>query len=150
MPTVAADDAARQDLTTLARGGALNLAGAVVTTTAVAALGFAVGQTAIDIVLLVDRYAGWVSLALVVLLLLTPALRRARSRGVRRTRPAAADGDVQDDRDADGVEGDVGHPFVGARPRVRRTTRSAVRYLSSFDIRLSANGLPPVWHVAQY
>ena len=31
MPTVAADDAARQDLTTLARGGALNLAGAVAT-----------------------------------------------------------------------------------------------------------------------
>ena len=32
MPTVAADDAARQDLTTLARGGALNLVGAVVIT----------------------------------------------------------------------------------------------------------------------
>jgi hypothetical protein len=31
VPTVAADDAARQDLTTLARGGALNLAGAVAT-----------------------------------------------------------------------------------------------------------------------
>ena len=31
VPTVAADDAARQDLTTLARGGALNLAGALAT-----------------------------------------------------------------------------------------------------------------------
>ena len=31
MQSVAADDAARQDLTTLARGGALNLVGAVAT-----------------------------------------------------------------------------------------------------------------------
>ena len=50
---------------------ALNLAGAAVTTTAVAAIGFTLGQTAIDIVLLVDRYAGWVSLSLIALLLLT-------------------------------------------------------------------------------
>jgi len=67
---------------------ALNLAGAVVTTTAVAAIGFTLGQTAIDIVLLVDRYAGWVSLSLIALLLLTPSLRRAWSRWVGRRRPA--------------------------------------------------------------
>ena len=63
---------------------ALNFAGAVVTTTAVAALGFTLGQTAIDVVLLVDKYAGWVSLSLIALLALTPALRRVWSRRVPR------------------------------------------------------------------
>jgi len=54
----------------------------------VAAIGFTLGQTAIDIVLLVDRYAGWVSLSLIVLLFLTPSFRRAWSRWVGRRRQA--------------------------------------------------------------
>ena len=58
----------------------LNLAGALLTTTIVAAIGFSLGQAAVDVVLLVDRYAGWVSLGLIALLLITPAVRRAWSR----------------------------------------------------------------------
>ena len=62
---------------------ALNLAGAVLTTTIVAAIGFSLGQSAVDVVLLVDRYAGWVSLSLIALLLIVPAVRHAWSRQPR-------------------------------------------------------------------
>lgn len=76
---------ARMPLTTFL---ALNFVGAVVTTTAVGTLGFTLGQTAIDVVLLVDKYAGWVSLSLIALLVLTPVLRRIGSRLVARQPPS--------------------------------------------------------------
>lgn len=53
----------------------LNLAGVLTITTVVVGVGFALGQTAIDVVLLIDRYAGWVSLSLVALAIATPLLR---------------------------------------------------------------------------
>lgn len=66
---------------------ALNFAAAVLTTTIVAAIGFSLGQSAVNAMLLVDRYAGWVSLALIALLMIAPAVRHAWSR--RRTNRVA-------------------------------------------------------------
>lgn len=61
----------------------LDLAGAALITALVAGLGYRIGQPAVDVVLLVDRYASAVSLTLLVLALLIPVLKRA----LRRTRP---------------------------------------------------------------
>ena len=58
----------------------LNLTGVVIVTGAVAGIGFGFGQAAISVVLLIDRYAGWVSLLLVVLALTVPFLRNRWTR----------------------------------------------------------------------
>jgi membrane protein DedA with SNARE-associated domain len=54
----------------------LDLVGAVATTGLVAGLGYALGQQAVDVVLLVDRYAVVVSLSIVAVTALLPLLRR--------------------------------------------------------------------------
>ncbi|HEU5486720.1 MAG TPA: VTT domain-containing protein [Microlunatus sp.] len=53
----------------------LNLTGVVIITAVVAGVGFALGQVAVDVVLLIDEYAGWVSLSLIVLAVIVPILR---------------------------------------------------------------------------
>jgi len=55
----------------------LDLVGAVATTGVVAGLGYALGQQAVDVVLLVDRYAVVVSLSMIAATVALPLLRRA-------------------------------------------------------------------------
>jgi membrane protein DedA with SNARE-associated domain len=64
----------------------LDMAGALAMTGLVAGLGYGLGQHAVDIVLLIDRYASAVSLTLIGLALLLPLLRRL----LRRTRQRRA------------------------------------------------------------
>jgi membrane protein DedA with SNARE-associated domain len=54
----------------------LDLAGAVVTTGVVAGIGYALGQQAVDAVLLVDSYAAAVSIAMVLMTVTIPLVRR--------------------------------------------------------------------------
>jgi membrane protein DedA with SNARE-associated domain len=65
----------------------LDLAGALLMTGLVAALGYGLGQRAVDVVLMVDSYAATVSLTLIAAAVVLPMVRR-------RLRPAAA----RDDR----------------------------------------------------
>jgi membrane protein DedA with SNARE-associated domain len=55
---------------------ALDALGALLATSLVTALGYLLGQRAIDVVLLVERYAGWVTLGILVVTLGWPFLRR--------------------------------------------------------------------------
>jgi membrane protein DedA with SNARE-associated domain len=66
----------------------LDLAGALLITGLVAGLGFHLGQYAVDLVLLIDRYASMVGLALIGATFLIPALKRQ----VQRRRSAKARG----------------------------------------------------------
>jgi membrane protein DedA with SNARE-associated domain len=54
----------------------LNLAGAALMTALVAGLGYSLGQRAVDVVLLIDRYASVVSLTMITVALLIPVLKR--------------------------------------------------------------------------
>ena len=54
----------------------LDLAGALLMTGLVAGLGYGLGQGAVDVVLLVDRYASAVSLALIAVALAIPLVKR--------------------------------------------------------------------------
>jgi membrane protein DedA with SNARE-associated domain len=54
----------------------LDALGSAVTVALVAGLGYGLGQYAVDVVLLVDRYAGWVSLAIIVSAFVAPLVRR--------------------------------------------------------------------------
>jgi membrane protein DedA with SNARE-associated domain len=58
----------------------LNLAGVLIWTSAVVGIGFWLGQAAVDVVLLIDRYAGWVSLSLIALAVLIPLVRSRATR----------------------------------------------------------------------
>jgi membrane protein DedA with SNARE-associated domain len=59
----------------------LDLAGALLMTGLVAGLGYGLGQRAVDVVLLVDRYAAVVSLTMITLAALVPLIeRRLRQR----------------------------------------------------------------------
>ena len=55
---------------------ALDLAGAVLTTGIVAGIGYALGQQAVDVVLLVDSYAAAVSIAMISMTVAVPLVRR--------------------------------------------------------------------------
>jgi membrane protein DedA with SNARE-associated domain len=67
---------------------ALNLAGTLAITGLVAGLGYRLGQDAVDVVLLIDRYASLVSLTLIGVAFLLPWLRsRARRWRARRGAP---------------------------------------------------------------
>lgn len=54
----------------------LDLVGAALMTALVAGLGYDLGQRAVDVVLLIDRYASVVSLTMITVALLIPALKR--------------------------------------------------------------------------
>lgn len=61
-----------------------DVAGAALVTSLVAGLGYSLGHRAVDVVLLIDRYAGQVSLGVIVAMFVVPWLKRrwrARSRG---------------------------------------------------------------------
>lgn len=58
----------------------LDLLGAALLTALVAGLGYGLGQRAVDVVLLIDRYASLVSLTLIALALLVPVLKRRITR----------------------------------------------------------------------
>ena len=68
--------------------------GALVMVGLVAGLGYGLGQHAVDLVLLVDKYALWVSLAAIVALTLVSSLRSSKAVAAGRTPPGeqAADG----------------------------------------------------------
>jgi membrane protein DedA with SNARE-associated domain len=54
----------------------LDLVGAVLMTTLVAGLGYSLGQRAVDLVLMIDRYASVVSLTMITVALLIPVIKR--------------------------------------------------------------------------
>jgi membrane protein DedA with SNARE-associated domain len=54
----------------------LDLVGAVLMTAVVAGLGYRLGQQAVDVVLVIDRYASVVSLTMIAVALLVPVLKR--------------------------------------------------------------------------
>ena len=60
----------------------LDLAGALLMTGLVAGLGYGLGQRAVDLVLLVDRYASLVSLTMIAVAAVVPLVKR-RLRRVR-------------------------------------------------------------------
>ena len=64
----------------------LNFAGVLIMTSVVVAIGFSLGQAAVDVVLLVDRYAGWLSLSLIALAVIVPLVRSRATRWRRRRR----------------------------------------------------------------
>jgi membrane protein DedA with SNARE-associated domain len=57
----------------------LDALGALVLTASVASVGYAAGQTGVDIVLLVDRYALWFTLAIVVVMAFVPVFKQNRA-----------------------------------------------------------------------
>ena len=61
----------------------LDLAGAFLMTALVAGVGYGLGQHAVDMVLLVDRFASVVSLTLVAAAAVTPLVKRRIRRHVR-------------------------------------------------------------------
>jgi membrane protein DedA with SNARE-associated domain len=54
----------------------LDLVGAVLMTALIAGLGYSLGQRAVDVVLVIDRYASMVSLAMITVALLIPVMKR--------------------------------------------------------------------------
>jgi membrane protein DedA with SNARE-associated domain len=58
----------------------LNTVGAAAVTALVAVLGYELGQSAVDVILVVDRYASVVSLTLIGLTFLIPWVRKRMSR----------------------------------------------------------------------
>ncbi len=68
----------------------LDLLGVVLVTAVVTAIGYSLGQSAVDVVLLVDKYAGWVSLGLILFAAIAPLVRRQWSRRRERRRPSDA------------------------------------------------------------
>jgi membrane protein DedA with SNARE-associated domain len=90
----------------------LDLLGAILITTVVVGLGYGAGQHAVDLVLLIDRYASLVSLTLLGLALALPLAkqllrrlrvgrRRVRPAPGRSTLPAVAHGDLVPDTGSD-------------------------------------------------
>jgi membrane protein DedA with SNARE-associated domain len=59
----------------------LDLAGALLMTGLVAGLGYGLGQRAVDLVLLVDRYASVVSLTMIAVAAVVPLVKRRIRRG---------------------------------------------------------------------
>jgi len=111
----------------------LDALGALILTSTVAGIGYAAGQTGVDIVLAVDRYALWVTLAIVFVMAFLPVvkqMRRAKAEEAAKARKAAEaeqagdptptdapDGSGADggrDSSDDAAEIDAGAP--GARP----------------------------------
>lgn len=76
----------------------LDAAGALLITGLITALGHGLGQHAVDVVILVDRHAGWVSLAIIVGAVLVPVIRKAvrrvstRGSASRRSRSTSSAG----------------------------------------------------------
>lgn len=71
----------------------LDAVGALLLTSVVAGVGFAAGQTGVDIVLMVDRYAMWFTLAIVFVMAFIPVvkqMRRAKAEEAARARAEAA------------------------------------------------------------
>jgi membrane protein DedA with SNARE-associated domain len=56
---------------------ALDAAGALVMTGLIAALGYGLGQRAVDVVVMIEKYAGWVSLAIIASAVLVPLVKKA-------------------------------------------------------------------------
>lgn len=60
----------------------LDAAGALVMTGLIAALGYGLGQHAVDVVVMIEKYAGWVSLAIIASAVLVPLVKK----GIRKIR----------------------------------------------------------------
>jgi len=109
----------------------LDALGALLLTGTVAGIGYAAGQTGVDIVLAVDRYALWVTLAIVLVMAFVPVvkqIRQAKAEEAARVRkaaeaaeaeqvgePAAADG-ARADGDGDRESADSADPADPADP----------------------------------
>ncbi len=87
----------------------LDALGALILTASVASVGYAAGQTGVDIVLLVDRYALWFTLGIVVLMAFVPVFKQNRAqkrakaaeeaRAAEGSEAARENGTAQDPRD---------------------------------------------------
>lgn len=62
----------------------LDAIGALMITSLVAAIGYASGQAGVDVVLLIDQYALWITLALIVGMAMYPVLGQARDQKARK------------------------------------------------------------------
>ncbi|WP_435110987.1 VTT domain-containing protein, partial [Nocardiopsis synnemataformans] len=78
----------------------LDALGALVLTASVASVGYAAGQTGVDIVLLVDRYALWFTLGIVVIMAFVPVFKQNRAQ--KRAKAAEEAEATQDDGVAQG------------------------------------------------
>jgi membrane protein DedA with SNARE-associated domain len=96
----------------------LNLLGSAAITGLVAGLGYGLGQHAVDVVLLIDEYALWVSLAIIFVIAMTPtfkAVRASQREEKERKRRAAHTAGSGEQDGADSAEsGDGGAPDSGA------------------------------------
>lgn len=66
---------------------ALDAVGALLITGLVTALGYGLGQQAVDVVVMIDKYAGWISLAIIAAAVLAPMIKK----GIRRLRRRGED-----------------------------------------------------------
>jgi membrane protein DedA with SNARE-associated domain len=79
----------------------LDALGALVLTASVASVGYAAGQTGVDIVLLVDRYALWFTLAIVVVMAFVPVFKQNRAQ--KRAKAAEEAGTAEEAATAGGA-----------------------------------------------
>lgn len=81
----------------------LDALGALVLTASVASVGYAAGQTGVDIVLLVDRYALWFTLGIVVVMAFVPVFKQNRAQ-----KRAKATAEAKAAEEAGAARGDEG------------------------------------------
>ncbi|WP_017616331.1 DedA family protein [Nocardiopsis salina] len=74
----------------------LDALGALMVTAAVAWIGFSSGQTGVDLVLLVDRYATWIMVALIFAMAMVPGYMASRDSKKRRAAALAAAAEAYD------------------------------------------------------
>ncbi|WP_017590731.1 DedA family protein [Nocardiopsis ganjiahuensis] len=89
----------------------LDALGALMVTAAVAGIGYASGQSGVDVVLLVDKYALWVMFALIfgmAILPTIPAIRDQRARRAQVLKEAGEAYDAETERLAAGIGPDAG------------------------------------------
>ncbi|MFC9086172.1 DedA family protein [Nocardiopsis dassonvillei] len=78
----------------------LDALGALVLTASVASVGYAAGQTGVDIVLLVDRYALWFTLGIVVVMAFVPVFKQNRAQKRAKAAEEAGAGTARGDEGA--------------------------------------------------
>lgn len=86
---------------------ALDACGALLMTAAVAAAGYAAGQSGVDIILTVDRYALWITFALIFAMAFTPVIRQhMRAKAAERAEAKAAE-NAEETRDTEDTAKDT-------------------------------------------
>jgi membrane protein DedA with SNARE-associated domain len=80
---------------------ALDVLGVLIVVGAVAFAGYALGEEAIDLIVLIDNYAIWVTLAIVMAMAFLPVVRKRRREAREATRNADREAARDADREAD-------------------------------------------------